>query len=142
MPHQCVRCGKLYEDGEVDIMAGCSCSARMFYYIRQEKFAQMKAELAKQPDLTKKEREHIEEDVYDLLGNEIDRDKPVILDIESIEIKEPGKYNLDIVKLFKRNQPFIIKLEDGKYYVDLVENFSRFAKENERNKKRRKTAKK
>jgi len=98
----------------------------MFYYIRPEKFKKMQAEAAeKKAKLDVDERKQIEEDVYDMIGDDIDRDKPIILDLESVEVLEPGKYNLDIVKLFKNNEPFIIKLEDGKYYVDLVENFKR-----------------
>ena len=128
MPHQCVRCATLYDDGQVDILRGCSCGAKMFYYIRPEKFRKMQAEsAAKKAKLDLDERKQIEDDVYDMIGDEIDRDKPVILDLESVEVLEPGKYNLDVVKLFKNNEPFIIKLEDGKYYVDLVENFKRLA---------------
>jgi uncharacterized protein len=126
MPHQCVRCGNLYEDGQIDIIAGCKCGAKMFYYIKPEKFKRLKDDAAKKPvQLKPEEREQIEQEVYDLIGNEIDREKPVILDMETIEVLQPGKYNLDLVKLFKANEPFIIKLEDGKYYVDLIENFSR-----------------
>ena len=54
-------------------------------------------------------------------------DKPVVLDIESIEILKPGKYKLDIVKLFKAKEPLIYKLEDGKYIVDLVESFKKMS---------------
>ena len=125
MPHQCVRCANLYEDGQIDILKGCSCGARMFYYIRPEKFKRMKEEAGRKPELKPEERKQIENDVYDMIGDEVDRDKPIILDMESVEVLQPGKYNLDIVKLFKTDEPFIIKLEDGKYYVDLIENFSR-----------------
>jgi uncharacterized protein len=138
MPHQCVRCGKLYQDGEIDIMTGCPCGARMFYFIRPEKYIQLKEAEEKKAALKPDQREQMEEDVYDLLGNEIDRDKPVILDMESIEVTEPGKYTLDIVKLFQKDQPFIIKLEDGKYYVDLVENFERLAAKGKGRKKAKK----
>jgi uncharacterized protein len=135
MPHQCVRCGNLYEDGEIDILAGCSCGAKMFYYIKSEKFKRLKEEAAKKPVLRQEDRALIEEEVYDLIGNEIDREKPVILDMETIEVLQPGKYNLDLVKLFKGNEPFIIKLEDGKYYVDLIENFSRLGADRKKNRK-------
>ena len=90
--------------------------------------------LIKQRDKTRSEfyREMIdvylstlEKDVYDLIGDEIDKEKPVVLDIESIEILKPGKYKLDLVKLFKTKEPLIYKLEDGKYMVDLVESFKK-----------------
>ena len=124
MPHQCVRCGKMYDNGAQEILQGCSCGAKMFYFIRPEK---LKAIQAKQEaeKLTQKEQVQIEKDVYDLIGDEIDTEKPVILDIESIEILKPGKYKLDLVKLFKSKEPLIYKLEDGKYIVDLVESFKK-----------------
>lgn len=36
MPHQCIRCGKVYPNGSKEILAGCSvCGGRKFYYIAQ-----------------------------------------------------------------------------------------------------------
>jgi len=124
MPHQCVRCGTVYDDGAEEILKGCSCGARMFYFIRAEKLKQIQ-EQQEREKLSEKEQEQIVKDVYDLIGDEIDKDKPVILDIESIEILKPGKYKLDLVKLFKNKEPLIYKLEDGKYMVDLVESFKK-----------------
>lgn len=125
MPHQCVRCGKLYADGELNVLQGCSCGAKMFYFLRANKYKEMQ-ELAKKKEiLSGDQREQIEQDVYDMMGNEIDRDKPVILDIESIEVLKPGQYNLDLVKLFQGESPLIYKLEDGKYFVDVIESFKK-----------------
>ena len=124
MPHQCVRCGKMYDDGAEEILKGCSCGAKMFYYIRKEKLKEIQ-EKQEREKLDLKEQEQIEKDVYDLIGDQIDTDKTVILDIESIEILKPGKYKLDLVKLFKAKEPLIYKLEDGKYMVDLVESFKK-----------------
>ena len=45
-----------------------------------------------------------------------------LLDIESIRVLKPGKYELDIVHLFKKD-PLIIKLEEGKYMIDLPQAF-------------------
>jgi len=137
MPHQCVRCGKLYEDAAKEIMKGCSCGAKMFYFLKAEKFKQLKEKSEVAIKLSAQEREQIEEDVYDIIGNEIDRDKPVILDLESIEILQPGKYNLDLVKLFHEKQPLVYKLEDGKYFVDVIETFQRL-RTGQKVKKRRK----
>ncbi len=55
----------------------------------------------------------------------MDKEQPVILDIESIKILKPGQYELDLVNLFKKKQPLIYKLEDGKYMIDLVESFKK-----------------
>ena len=128
MPHQCVKCGTFYEDGSNEILKGCSdCGGKLFFYVKKEKAELMKEAEAVQ--LSLKDRAQIEEDVYDIIGNEIDRDKPVVLDIESIKILKPGKYELDLVHLFKEKQPLVYKLEDGKYMVDLIETFKKIRKE-------------
>ena len=119
MPHQCVRCGTLYDDGAEEILKGCSsCKAKMFFYIKKDAIK----EREKQKDLSPKEKKQIEKDVYDLIGDEIDTEKTIVLDLESINIIKPGKYELDLVSLFKK-KPLIYKLEEGKYIIDLVESF-------------------
>ena len=128
MPHQCVKCGVFFEDGSDEILKGCSsCGGKLFFYVKKEKAAMLKAQKA--VELSKEERAQIEEDVYDIIGNEIDRDKPVVLDIESINILKPGQYELDLVHLFKEKEPLVYRLEDGKYMVDLIETFKKFRKE-------------
>jgi len=119
MPHQCVRCGKLYEDGAGEILTGCSCGGRLFFYINKKKLEEQKKIVE---DLTQKEKNEIEKDVFDLIGEERDRDNPVVLDLESIRVLKPGKYELDLVHLFKK-RPLIYKLEEGKYMIDLPESF-------------------
>ena len=73
-----------------------------------------------------KEKEQIEKDVFDLVGSDIEKDKPVILDLEAIRILEPGRYELDLIHLFK-GEPLIFKLEEGKYMIDIVESFRQLA---------------
>ena len=45
---------------------------------------------------------------------------PVILDIESIRVVSPGKYEIDVVNLFNKDRPVIFKVSDGKYIIDLT----------------------
>jgi predicted nucleic acid-binding Zn-ribbon protein len=127
MPHQCVKCGTFYEDGSNEILTGCSnCGGKLFFYVKKGKEELMKE---KAPvELSEEERAQIEEDVYDIIGNEIDRDKPIVLDVESIKIMKPGKYELDLVNLFKEKEPLVYRLEDGKYMVDLIETFKKMHK--------------
>ena len=126
MPHQCVRCNTFYEDGAKEILHGCSCGGKLFFFIKKEKLDQLK-KLSEESALTKKEKEQIEQDIFDLVGSDIDRDQPVVLDIEAIRVMRPGKYEIDLVHLFK-NEPLIFKLEDGKYMIDLVQSFEKFRK--------------
>lgn len=126
MPHQCVRCSTLYGDGSVEILNGCSCGSKLFFYIKQNAFEKRKSALEQVKNLSKEQKEQIEEDVFDLIGVEKGEcDYPVILDMESINIVEPGKFELDLVKLFNKKNPLVYKLEDGKYIIDLAETFKR-----------------
>ncbi len=116
MPHQCVRCDTIYGDGAQEILKGCSkCGGRLFFYIKKERLEEQKEITTK---LTKVEKKQIEKDVFDLIGSEIDKEKPVVLDLESIRILKPGKYELDLVHLFKK-EPIIFKVGEGKYMIDL-----------------------
>ena len=129
MPHQCVRCSTFYDDGSKELLEGCSCGGRLFFFIKKDKMDDMK-KLTEEVKLTQKEKEQIELDIFDLVGSEIDKDQPVILDLEAIRVIRPGKYELDLIHLFK-NEPLIFKLEDGKYMIDLVQSFHTFkGKEN------------
>ncbi|MBN2881518.1 hypothetical protein JXM83_05715 [Candidatus Woesearchaeota archaeon] len=120
MPHQCVRCGKLYDDGSEAILKGCTCGAKLFFFVKKSAMKKIE-EAAKK--LSEQDKEQIEKDVYELIGEEIDNvEQPIVLDIESINITEPGKYELDLVHLFSK-QPLVYKLEEGKYMIDIAETF-------------------
>jgi predicted nucleic acid-binding Zn-ribbon protein len=109
MSHQCVRCGKIYEEASNELLKGCSiCGGKFFFFVRRETLEKVK-ELT--VDLTPKDRKEIENDILELVGEE--PQKPVILDIESIKILKPGQYEIDLVDLFK-DKPLIYKLEEGK----------------------------
>ncbi|MBN2368045.1 hypothetical protein JXC34_03425 [Candidatus Woesearchaeota archaeon] len=122
MPHQCVRCGTFYEDGSKEILSGCTrCKGRLFFFVKQARLEEMQNAAYK---LSKKEKEQIEKDVFDLIGVSGDTEEPVVLDFESIRILKPGKYELDLVNLFK-DRPLIYKLDEGKYMIDLPESFKK-----------------
>jgi len=124
MPHQCVRCGKMYGDGSSEILSGCSCGAKLFFFVRKDSVDKLKKEVDEK--LTKQDRVEIEKDIYNILGEEVkEDDKPVILDFESVRVIKSGKYELDLVKLFKKG-PVIYKLEEGKYLIDLPNTFKSF----------------
>ncbi len=124
MPHQCVKCGTLYEDGSNEILKGCSCGGKLFFYIKKDHVDRVEKQVIQ---LSETQKEEIVNDVYDIIGNEIDRDHPIVLDLESVNILEPGKYELDLVQLFKKN-PVIYKLGEGKYVIDIIETFKNIRK--------------
>ncbi len=119
MPHQCVRCSKLYPDGAQEILKGCNCGARLFFFVKKSQIEEGKRILTK---LSTEDKVQIEEDIRDLANVKSDSNKPVVLDLESIRVLKPGQYELDLVHLFK-NDPLVFKLEDGKYMIDLPQAF-------------------
>ena len=124
MPHQCVRCNKFYEDGAQEILTGCLCGARLFFYIKKERLEESKKITE---NLTKEEKKEVEKDVLDLVDADMAKEKPIVLDLESIKIMKPGKYELDLVRMFK-GEPLIFKLEEGKYIIDIPESFKKIKK--------------
>lgn len=118
MPHQCVRCNKLYADGSEEILKGCECGGKFFFFIKQKHLDEAKEITI---SLTEEDKKQIEEDILDIIGIR-DDDAPVILDLESIRVLEPGKYELDLVELFK-GKPLIYRVEEGKYIIDIASSF-------------------
>jgi predicted nucleic acid-binding Zn-ribbon protein len=118
MPHQCIRCGDFYDDGAKEILTGCKCGSRFFFFVKSKDIEKAKNLTV---NLTEKDREQIEVDVKDMIGELID-DKPVILDFENVRILKPGQYEISLIDIFK-GKPLIYKLEDGKYFIDIVSTF-------------------
>ncbi len=118
MPHQCVRCNKLYPDGSEAILKGCECGGKFFFFIKQ-KYVEEANEIT--INLSEEQKQQIEQDVLEIIGAK-DDDAPVILDLESIRVVEPGKYELDLVELFK-GRPLVYRVEEGKYIIDIASSF-------------------
>jgi len=68
------------------------------------------------------DKKQVEMDVRSILNIE-DEEKPVILDLESIRIVKPGKFEIDISRLMRDKNQIIYKLEEGKYIVDIASLF-------------------
>lgn len=121
MPHQCTKCGKVYPDAAGELLSGCGCGSRFFYYIRQEKFDSLQGEVQKvMEELEKADKDQIEKDIRELTGLDKRPDEPVILDLETVKVLKPGKFEIDIVSLFSKNRPLIYKLGEGKYIIDIA----------------------
>ncbi len=117
MPHQCVRCSRIISPGSRELLEGCAkCKSHFFFYIRDDQMKEVKEKIIKIPEEQKKQ---VERDIREMVGI-TDQQAPVILDIESIRVTGEGKFELDIVKLFRKDQPLIYKLEEGKYIIDLA----------------------
>jgi predicted nucleic acid-binding Zn-ribbon protein len=119
MPHQCVHCSKIIEVGSREILEGCgNCGGKFFFYIRDEQVPKIvESREMSIPDFDSVDKKKIEEDVRSILKIE-DEDKPVILDLESVRVLKPGKFEIDIVSLMNR-RPIVFKLQEGNYVTDL-----------------------
>lgn len=122
MPHQCVNCSKIIPMGSKELLSGCSgCGGHFFFYIKQEQLERLKNEPIEIPE---NQKNQIEKDVREMAGI-VDEDAPVILDLESIRVTGSGKFEIDIVNLFRKDRPLIYKLEEGKYIIDLATTLSK-----------------
>jgi predicted nucleic acid-binding Zn-ribbon protein len=119
MPYKCVHCSEIFEDGSKELLVGCSkCKSKFFFYIKEDKLKQILDNKEKSPEFTDDEKDQIEQDIREIAGIE-DEETPVFLDFESVKVMKPGKYLLDIQKLFAAGKPRVYQIEDGKYIVDL-----------------------
>ena len=116
MPHRCIRCGKIFEDGSGALLTGCTCGNRFFFFFKSED-KKLQDEFEK---LNDNERLEIEKEIEEMIP--VMDDKPVILDFEAVRMDKPGKFEIDLVNLFK-GKPIIYKMAEGKYFIDLVSTF-------------------
>jgi len=80
-------------------------------------------------ELPKLEKEKVEKEIREMIG--VDIEQPVILDLETVRVLGPGKFEIDIVNLFRKDRPLIYKLEEGKYIIDLATSFEKWKKAKE-----------
>jgi len=118
--HQCVRCSRLYPDGAKELLKGCECGGKFFFFVKDKDLDETKKLTA---SLTSDEKFQIEQDIFDLIG-EGEADRPVILDLESIRVVKPGKYEISLVDLFS-GKPLVFRVGDGKYIIDLASSFQK-----------------
>jgi len=114
MAHKCVRCGTIYGNKSDELLNGCSCGGRLFFFVKDGKEKEMQQLEAMQPE----EKKKLEEDAISLVG--ADPDTPaIVLDIECINVLSSGKYEIDVNKLMSR-KPIVYKIAEGKYLIDVA----------------------
>lgn len=86
-------------------------------------------------ELDRADKDQIEKDIRELTGLDKTPDEPVILDLESVRVLKPGKFEIDIVNLFSKHRPLIYKLEEGKYVIDLASTLTANSKDQEDSKR-------
>jgi len=113
MPHQCLNCESIYENTSDVIMKGCpNCGRKLFLFIK--KVPEKKEEI----ELSKYEKELVMAEVESMV-NTTELDKPIFLKLENVRILAPGKYEIDINQLMKKDKPLVYKVQEGTYLIDL-----------------------
>jgi predicted nucleic acid-binding Zn-ribbon protein len=137
MPHKCARCGRVYDDGDIQILKGCSfCGGKKFYYIATK-------------NIETRDKNEIKDLIYNNIQSDIQLDnldtlneierfhkknkknfKNIIDDreIESIKIIDDGLYQLDLDILMRRDE-LIIEKKDGSYALHMPSLFKYKKKE-------------
>lgn len=113
MPHQCLKCSHIYENTSDAIIKGCpNCGAKLFLFIKKI------PEKSQEIELSKEEKDLILQEIESI--SEIhDSQTPIILKLENIRVVKPGKYEIDINQLMKKDKPVIYKIQEGTYIIDL-----------------------
>lgn len=129
MPNKCTKCGKIHPDDAPYLLEdGCNkCGSRFFFYVREDALKKAEEDIRK---LSKTEIDEIERDIREIVSEAeepIEEDETVILDVEAIRVIKPGKYHIDVTKLFMQ-RPIVIRIGSGKYEIDLTTIMSRFRK--------------
>ena len=128
MPHQCVHCGEIFPAGSKELLEGCSkCHSHFFFYIKEEQMERIRSGAESPVEMPVKEKKQVEKEIREMAGI-TDEETPVILDIESVRISSPGKFEIDLVSLFKKDRPLIYKMGEGKYIIDLSSTLTKDAK--------------
>ena len=117
MPHRCMNCGKVYEEGDEELMEGCECGSSVFVYEKSE--GEKKSEVSDDEVL-----KEVDDFLKKIKGND---DSELVIDPESIEIEEEGVYSIDIKKLLD-DQPIIVEVRDSRYYLHLASMFNKDGK--------------
>ncbi|MBU3907261.1 MAG: hypothetical protein KKA64_03345 [Nanoarchaeota archaeon] len=107
----------MFPIGSKELLTGCSkCGSHFFFYIKEDQMQRLKEN---QMEIPQEDKKQIEKDIREMTGI-TEEDTPVILDLESVRVISPGKFEIDLVNLFNKKRPLIYRLEEGKYIIDLA----------------------
>ncbi|MFW6026952.1 MAG: Zn-ribbon domain-containing protein [Nanoarchaeota archaeon] len=113
MPHQCLKCEKVYDNTSNAIIVGCpNCGSKLFLYIKNMPKDETEIEL----------NSHKKDMIIQEISNFVDIEetqKPIIFKLENIRVLSPGKYEIDINQLMKKEKPIVYKVDEGTYVIDL-----------------------
>lgn len=135
MPHKCMDCMNLIDDGSIDLEKGCPvCGCKKFLYVRSSRRAPKKEQKLTVAEYVTKmaaaepapvEPRSAQQDTIDMAKptatttqHMADEITPGHERIETVTIPEKGKYYINLPMLLSRKE-LILSKEEGSYYVDL-----------------------
>ena len=111
MPHKCIKCERVFQDGDPVILSGCpDCGGNKFLYIRPEE--------KEVSDIVLDEEK---EEVISKVEEKVEKEER----IESVRIISPGQYEINLEALLTRDEIIMALREDGKYVIHLPSVFGR-----------------
>ena len=116
MKHKCTVCKKIYDSDSAEIINGCICGNKKFFYVNDSRKKNFKI-----ADSKNNSAEYFYE-LEDDENNEI-----IAFDIESVNIIENGKYEIDVESLINNKSCQVYKYGDGKYSIN-IENMKKTSK--------------
>lgn len=141
--HKCVKCGKLFQDNDKEILRGCtSCGGIFFVYVKgpsSETLESVKSELRKKETTLEKE---IEKHIKKRKAAKMDRKEPTsgkktvvnvgnkryaveeMDGVETLRVEKEGVYEINIDALMK-DSPIIIREKGDVYFIHLPDAFEK-----------------
>ena len=110
MVHICAACGRVYPDSSEEILNGCSCGGKKFYFERPDR---QRKRSAPAPPAPEPEPEPAPEKTESGETDRFDR-------VESIRIIAPGTYELNIEKMAQSDERVVGLGQEGSYALDLL----------------------
>ncbi len=110
MVHICAGCGKVYPDSSEEILKGCSCGGKKFFFERPE--ARKKPATPPPPAA--------EPEPVPVSGPAVVDETDRFDRVESIRIIAPGTYELNIEKMAKSDERVVGLGTEGSYALDLL----------------------
>lgn len=115
MPHQCLGCDAVFDNSSNAIIEGCPhCGKKLFLFLKKAPEEETKQEI----ELSQEKKELIMKELENYVDIE-ETQTPIILKLENVRIVEPGKYEIDVNQLMKKDKPLIYKVQEGTYVIDL-----------------------
>ncbi|HEC77229.1 MAG TPA: hypothetical protein ENI53_02075 [Thermoplasmatales archaeon] len=121
MPHQCLKCGKVYKDSRY-VIEGCpECGGKSFYYTKKpldkEKRKEILEKIEEEEGIKGEKLEDIIEEIKKRKEEAIKEAEKQKKKVESISVMDFGEYEINVKRLIEDGS--IIVYKEGAYFIYL-----------------------